>query len=99
MQDLMHPGVGRGRLGMDLETDLSGLPIDQLTPKDRIPKGAKFNKAFFDDILGLMQDGTPTLRPTLRDIYLRYERARKTITETPKRVADVMEEWFTGGGG
>ncbi len=40
-----------------------------------------------------MQDG----KPTLRDVYLRYERGRKTITGGPKRIADLMEEWFTGG--
>lgn len=93
LQDLVHPDVGRFRLGMDLETDLSDLPVDQPIPEDRIPKGANFHKGFFDDILRLMQDGTPTLR----DVYLRYERGRKTITGSAKTIADTMEEWFTTG--
>jgi alkanesulfonate monooxygenase SsuD/methylene tetrahydromethanopterin reductase-like flavin-dependent oxidoreductase (luciferase family) len=35
--------------------------------------------------------------PTLRQLYLRYERGRKTIKGTPRQIADVMEEWFTTG--
>jgi alkanesulfonate monooxygenase SsuD/methylene tetrahydromethanopterin reductase-like flavin-dependent oxidoreductase (luciferase family) len=93
LQELVHPDVGRFRLGMDLETDLSDLPVDEPIPADRIPKGANFHKGFFDDILRLLQEG----RPTLREVYLRYERGRKTITGSPMRIADVMEEWFTGG--
>jgi FMN-dependent oxidoreductase (nitrilotriacetate monooxygenase family) len=93
LQELVHPDVGRFRLGMDLETDLSDLPLDEPIPADRIPKGANFHKGFFDDILRLIGDGSPTLR----DVYLRYERGRKTITGGPQRIADVMEEWFTGG--
>ena len=93
LQELVHPDVGRFRLGMDLETDLSDLPLDEPIPEDRIPKSANFHKGFFDDILRLMRDGNPTLR----EVYLRYERGRKTITGGPKRIADVMEEWFTAG--
>ncbi len=97
LQELVHPDVGRFRLGMDLETDLSDLPVDEPIPEDRIPSNANFHKGFFDDILRLIRDGRPTGRPTLREVYLRYERGRKTITGSPKRIADVMEEWFTGG--
>ncbi len=79
LQELVHPDVGRFRLGMDLETDLSDLPLDQPIPEDRIPKGANFHKGFFDDILRLIHDG----RPTLREVYLRYERGRKTVTGSP----------------
>jgi N-acetyl-S-(2-succino)cysteine monooxygenase len=93
LQELVHPDVGRFRLGADLETDLSDLPLDAPIPEDRIPKSANFHKGFFDDILRLMRDG----KPTLRDVYLRYERGRKTITGGPLRIADLMEEWFTGG--
>jgi FMN-dependent oxidoreductase (nitrilotriacetate monooxygenase family) len=93
LQELVHPDVGRFRLGMDLETDLSDLPLDEPIPEDRIPKSANFHKGFFDDILRLIRDGNPTLR----EVYLRYERGRKTITGGPRRIADVMEEWFTSG--
>ncbi len=30
--------------------------------------------------------------PTLRQLYLRYERGRKTIKGTPAQIADVMEQ-------
>jgi FMN-dependent oxidoreductase (nitrilotriacetate monooxygenase family) len=93
LQELVHPDVGRFRLGMDLETDLSDLPIDEPIPEDRIPKSANFHKGFFDDILRLIRDGNPTLR----EVYLRYERGRKTMVGSPKRIADIMEEWFTTG--
>lgn len=93
LQELVHPDVGRFRLGMDLETDLSDLPIDEPIPEDRIPTSANFHKGFFEDILRIMRDG----RPTLREVYLRYERGRKTITGSPMRIADIMEEWFTTG--
>jgi FMN-dependent oxidoreductase (nitrilotriacetate monooxygenase family) len=93
LQELVHPDVGRFRLGMDLETDLSDLPLDEPIPEDRIPKSANFHKGFFDDIIRLIRDG----RPTLREVFLRYERGRKTITGGPQRIADIMEEWFTAG--
>ena len=35
--------------------------------------------------------------PTLRQLYLRYERGRKTIKGTPGQIADVMEQWFSMG--
>ncbi len=93
LQELVHPDVGRFRLGMDLETDLSGLALDEPIPEDRIPKAANLHKGFFDDILRLINDG----RPTLREVAQRYERGRKTVTGSPRRIADVMEAWFTSG--
>ncbi|HEY3846988.1 MAG TPA: hypothetical protein VGL95_07735, partial [Acetobacteraceae bacterium] len=93
LQELVHPDVGRFRLGMDLETDLSDLPLDEPIPEARIPESANLHKGFFDDILRLIRDGNPTLR----EVYMRYERGRKTITGSPQRSADVMEEWFTAG--
>ena len=93
LQELVHPETGRFRLAMDLEADLSGLPLDEPIPEDRIPKAANFHKGFFDDIVRLMGDG----RPTLRQVCLRYERGRKTVTGSPRRIADVMENWFTSG--
>ena len=38
LQSLIHPEVGRMRLGMDLEVDLSDLPLDEPIPEDRIPR-------------------------------------------------------------
>ena len=93
LQELVHPDVGRCRLGADLEADLSDLPLDEPIPKERLPKSANLHKAFFDGIMKIINEENPTLR----QLYLRYERGRKTIKGTPKEIADVMEEWFTVG--
>ncbi len=93
LQDMIHPDVGRFRLGTDLEADLSGLPLDEPIPEDRLPKSANQHKAFFDGIMKIIREENPTLR----QLYLRYERGRKTIKGSPKGIADVMEEWFTLG--
>ncbi len=93
LQALVHPDVGRFRLGSDLEMDLSDLPLDEPIPEERIPKTANFHKAFFDGIVKMIREENLTLR----QLYLRYERGRKTITGTPQRIADVMEAWFTSG--
>ncbi len=92
LQALIHPDVGRMRLGMDLEADLSGLPLDEPIPEDRIPKSANLHKAYFDHIVGMIRQGM-----TLRQMYMRYERGNQTIRGDAKRVADHMEEWFTAG--
>jgi FMN-dependent oxidoreductase (nitrilotriacetate monooxygenase family) len=93
LQGLIHPDVGRMRISADLEVDLSDLPLDEPIPEERIPKSANFHKAYFDHIVDLIRrEGL-----TLRQLYLRYERGRKTFAGTAKQVADVMEEWFTGG--
>ena len=93
LQEMIHPDVGRFRLGTDLETDLSDLPLDEPIPPERLPKSANHHKAFFDGIMKIIREENPTLR----QLYLRYERGRKTIKGTPQRIADVMEEWFAMG--
>ena len=93
LQEMIHPDVGRFRLGTDLEADLSDLPLDEPIPLDRLPKSANQHKAFFDGIMKIIREENPTLR----QLYLRYERGRKTIKGTPQHIADVMEEWFAAG--
>ncbi len=93
LQKLVHPDVGRFRLGTDLEMDLSKLPLDEPIPEELLPKSANLHKAFFDGIVKIIHEE----KPTLRQLYLRYERGRKTIKGTVKDVADVMEHWFTSG--
>ena len=90
---MIHPDVGRFRLGTDLETDLSDLPLDEPIPESRLPKSANLHKAFFDGIMKIIREENPTLR----QLYLRYERGRKTIKGTPQHIADVMEQWFRMG--
>jgi FMN-dependent oxidoreductase (nitrilotriacetate monooxygenase family) len=93
LQDMIHPIVGKLRLSMDLETDLSDLPLDEPIPEDRIPKSSNFHKMYFDHIVGMIRQGM-----TLRQMYLAYERGNKTFRGTPAQMADHMEEWFTGRG-
>jgi N-acetyl-S-(2-succino)cysteine monooxygenase len=93
LQELIHPDVGRFRLGTDLEADLSDLPLDEPIPPERLPKSANMHKAFFDSIMNMIREENPTLR----QLYLRYERGRKMIKGDARQIADVMEEWFTGG--
>ncbi|MBV8848547.1 MAG: LLM class flavin-dependent oxidoreductase [Methylobacteriaceae bacterium] len=93
LQEMVHPDVGRFRLGTDLEADLSDLPLDEPIPPDRLPKNANLHKAFFDGIMKIIREENPTLR----QLYLRYERGRKTIKGSPSDIADVMEHWLTIG--
>ncbi|MGE0766228.1 MAG: LLM class flavin-dependent oxidoreductase [Hyphomicrobiaceae bacterium] len=93
LQELLHPDVGRFRLAMDLEVDLSGLPLDEPIPESRLPKVSNFHKAFFDGIMKTIREENPTLR----QLFMRYERGRKTIVGTPQQVADTMQRWFEAG--
>jgi N-acetyl-S-(2-succino)cysteine monooxygenase len=93
LQEMIHPDVGRFRLGTDLEADLSDLPLDEPIPESRLPKSANLHKAFFDGIMKIIREENPTLR----QLYLRYERGRKTIKGTPKQIVDVMEQWIAMG--
>ena len=93
LQELIHPDVGRMRLGTDLETDLSDLPVDEPIPEDRIPKTSNQHKMYFDHIVHMIR----VEKLTLRQLYMRYERGNKTLKGTALQVADQLEEWFTGG--
>lgn len=93
LQELLHPTVGLMRLAQDLEMDLSGLPLDEPIPLDRLPQSANLTKLYFDQIVRLIREENLTLR----QLYQRYERGNKAIRGTPAQVADMMEEWFTGG--
>jgi FMN-dependent oxidoreductase (nitrilotriacetate monooxygenase family) len=93
LQALIHPDVGRLRLGMDLETDLSDLPLDEPVPEDRIPKTSNLHKMYFDRIVEMIRRD----KLTLRQMYLRYERGNRTLRGSVKTVADHMEHWFRAG--
>jgi len=91
-QELIHPDVGVMRLGQDLETDLSDLPLDQPVPEHRIPTSSNFHKAYFDEIAGMIRQGL-----TLREIARRYNRNKATFCGTAVQVADHMEAWMEAG--
>jgi FMN-dependent oxidoreductase (nitrilotriacetate monooxygenase family) len=90
LQEMLHPDVGLFRLGTDLEMDLSRLPLDEPISENQLPKSANLHKAFFDGIVEIIREE----KPTLRQLYLRYERGRKTIKGTVQDIADTMERWF-----
>ena len=91
-QELIHPDVGVMRLGQDLETDLSDLPLDEPVPEHRIPKSSNFHQAYFDEIAGMIRQGL-----ALRDIAKRYNRSKATFCGTATQVADHMEAWIEAG--
>src|SRR6202041_1050665 len=92
LQELVHPDVGRFRLGMDLETDLSDLPLDEAVPEHRIPTTANQHQAYFNEIAGMIRQGL-----TLREISKRYNRNKATFCGTTKQIADHMEHWIEAG--
>ena len=65
-QDLIHPDVGVMRLGMDLETDLSDLPLDESVPEHRVPASSNQHQAYFNEIAGMIRQGLT--RPQFRRI-------------------------------
>lgn len=88
-QEMLHPAVGVMRLGQDLETDLSGLPLDEPVPEARIPSTSNQHQAYFAEIAGLIRQGL-----TLRQVAMRYNRSKATFCGTATQVADVMQEWM-----
>ncbi|KQZ48884.1 nitrilotriacetate monooxygenase [Rhizobium sp. Root149] len=92
--DNLHPDVGRWMLGEFLETDLSGAPLDQPFPMERLPAEPKGSKALFEELTDYIQQGH-----TLGELIRHY--AEKStgngITGTPTEIADFMEEWFEAG--
>jgi len=91
-QELLHPAVGVMRVGQDLETDLSDLPLDEPVPEHRIPKTSNHHQAYFNEIAGLIREGL-----TLRQVAMRYNRSKATFCGSPAQVADVMQEWVEAG--
>ena len=92
LQGLIHPDVGRMRLGMDLELDLSDLPLDEPIPEELIPRTSNLHQMYFNRIVEMIR----TENLTLRQLYMRYERGNKTLCGSVKTVADQMQEWFEG---
>jgi FMN-dependent oxidoreductase (nitrilotriacetate monooxygenase family) len=91
LQGMIHPDVGRLRLGMDLELDLSDLPLDEPIPEELIPRTSNLHQMYFNRIVEMIR----TEKLTLRQLYLRYERGNKTLCGTVTSIADHMEEWLT----
>ena len=72
--------------------DISGYPLDGPVPQfPQTDRGQAFSKALFEM--------ARREKMTLRDLYNITAAARGhwVICGTPKKIADILEEWFTGG--
>jgi N-acetyl-S-(2-succino)cysteine monooxygenase len=72
--------------------DISGYPLDGPIPElPQTDRGQAFSKALFDM--------ARREKMTLRDLYNITAAARGhwVIYGTPRRIADILESWFTGG--
>lgn len=87
-EEQVHPDVGVMKLGQDLGIDLSDLPLDQPIPRDRVPTTSNFQKTFFDNIVGLIDQGL-----SLRDVATQYKRGKPTCCGSAVDVADYVEHW------
>ncbi len=93
LQGLIHPDVGRLRLGMDLEMDLSDLPLDEPIPEELIPRSSNLHQMYFNRIVEMIR----TEKLTLRQLYMRYERGNKTLCGSVQTIADHMQDWLEAG--
>lgn len=89
LQNLIHPDVGRMRLGADLEMDLTDFPLDEPIPEDLIPKKANFHQAYFNQIVSMIREK----KMTLRQLYSSYERGKVTVCGTASQIVDHMSTW------
>jgi len=93
LQALVHPDVAVLRLGVDLETDLSNLPLDQPIPLDRIPATSNLNSTYFNRI----RNTIVSENPTLGELAMRYQRGIQAHRGSSKKIADMMQSWFERG--
>jgi len=98
LNQLADPEVGRRRLsGRFGGYDFSHLPLDRpLSPSDfPDPEKVEAARSRTEVIIGLVRREKPTLRQLLAS--LAGARGHFTMAGTPEQVADLMEDWFTGG--
>ncbi len=93
LAELMQPVVGRFFLSNDLEADLSDLPLDEPIPPGLLPTEARFHSGYQAQILAVIRERNPTLR----QLYLSYERGKTTMRGSPADIADRMQEWMEAG--
>jgi FMN-dependent oxidoreductase (nitrilotriacetate monooxygenase family) len=98
LNELSDPEVGRKRLsGRFGGHDFSHLPLDRpLTPADfPEPSSVEAARSRTEVILSLVRREKPTLRQLLAS--LAGARGHFTAAGTPEQIADLIEDWFTGG--
>ena len=98
VNELSDPEVGRMRLsGRFGGYDFSHLPFDRpLTEADFPPTASvEAARSRAEVILGVVRREKPTLRQLLAS--LAGARGHFVFAGTPEQVADLIEDWFTGG--
>jgi FMN-dependent oxidoreductase (nitrilotriacetate monooxygenase family) len=97
MQELLDSEVIRNVVSVDIEADLSDLGLDDLVTVDRLPKEVVSSKSTDKLIRGWLEQEPMTVRQIFQK-FASKTRGSAAIHGTPIQVADMMEEWFTGGG-
>jgi alkanesulfonate monooxygenase len=93
LQDLVDPVVGLGLLTQLLgDVDISGCPLDGPLPELPPTQGSTSRQQ-------LVYDKARREGLTIKELYrsLTGGRGHRIVIGTPEDVADLMEEWFTGG--
>lgn len=93
LEELVPIEVRVNALGMDLETNLTDLPLDEKVPVDRIPANSNLHKAYFDHIAEMIRSG----EYTLRELAKKYNRGSSVFVGSAAQVADHMENWIAEG--
>lgn len=92
LQRLIHPEVGLALLSQRMGLDLSGYDVD-----GPVPEVAP--DAVISSRVTLLMDMARRDKMSIRQLYTQIAggRGHFDICGTPKRIADVMEEWFETG--
>ena len=100
LNDLSDPEVGRDRLSLRFGgADLSHLPLDKPLASEDLPDPAlnEASRSRTQVIVDFVREQRPTLRQLLAK--LAGARGHFVFEGTPDQVADLMEDWVTGGVG
>jgi FMN-dependent oxidoreductase (nitrilotriacetate monooxygenase family) len=93
LQSWLTPTNALALVSQRIGYDISGYPLDGPVPEfpEKTERGQAFSK--------VLLDMARREKMTLRDLYNVTAAARGhwVIYGTPKRIADIFEEWFTGG--
>ena len=93
LQSWLTPTNALALVSQRIGHDISGYPLDGPVPD--FPEKTERGQAFSTALLDMARRE----KMTLRDLYNVTAAARGhwVIYGTPKRIADIFEEWFTGG--
>jgi FMN-dependent oxidoreductase (nitrilotriacetate monooxygenase family) len=93
LQSWLTPTNALSLVSARIGHDISAYPLDGPIPD--LPRTTNLGQTFSQTLLDMARRE----KMTLRDLYNITAAARGhwVIYGTPKRIADIMEEWFTGG--